>query len=338
MANNAVTAKARAVYGKFLTKDDYISLLHKGSISAAVAYLKTKPLYEAIFADTAEMTIHREQAEQLINQNVFDNYLRLCRYAAGDKKGIMSFQVKQTECEQLAKAVIAVSSGSQEGYLRSFPEYMSEHLCFDPLRLAAAKKLPDIADAIKGTMYSRPLEPLLNDPSPDINRIVTMINVCYIKWAFEQTDKTEKGRTRELLKEFILHKTDADNLLMCYRMKKTFSADSAGISELLIPYHRRLRVKDIQDALKMPDPVSALKELFVKVRAAAPEDLAIPEVGVNIADYRYFRHRLAVSTGETESLYSLMMLLRAESVNLCRIIEGLRYGLPPEETEKYLII
>ena len=107
---------------------------------------------------------------------------------------------------------------------------------------------------------------------------------------------------------------------------------------MLIPYHRRLRVKDIQDALKMPDPVSALKELFVKVRAAAPEDLAIPEVGVNIADYRYFRHRLAVSAGETESLYSLMMLLRAESVNLCRIIEGLRYGLPPEETEKYLII
>ena len=215
---------------------------------------------------------------------------------------------------------------------------MSEHFCFDPLGLASAKKLPDIAAAIKGTMYSRPLDPLLNDPSPDINRIVTMINVCYIKWAFEQTDKTEKGRTRELLKEFILHKTDADNLLMCYRMKKTFSADSAGISELLIPYHRRLRVKDIQDALKMPDPVSALKELFVKVRAAAPEDLAIPEVGVNIADYRYFRHRLAVSTGETESLYSLMMLLRAESVNLCRIIEGLRYGLPPEETEKYLII
>ena len=33
-----------------------------------------------------------------------------------------------------------------------------------------------------------------------------------------------------------------------------------------------------------------------------------------------------------------MMLMKAESTNLFRIIEGIRYGLPPEETEKYLIV
>ena len=59
---------------------------------------------------------------------------------------------------------------------------------------------------------------------------------------------------------------------------------------------------------------------------------------MNISDYRFFRHRLAVCTNETEALYSLMMLMSAESTDLCRIIEGLRYGLSPENIEKYLIV
>lgn len=337
MANNAVTAKARAVYGKFLKKDDYISLIHKGSIAAAIAFLKTKPLYADDFADAAESSIRRKQAEELIHKNAFDNYMRVCRFASGDKTGIMSFHIKQLECEQLTKAIIAVSSGNQEDFVMSYPEYISEHLAFDPIRLAASKNLPEVSAAIKGTMYRKALDPLLNDPKPDINRIVTMINVCYIKWAFEQIERTERGAAAEQLKEFFLRKTDADNLLMCYRLKSTFG-DNSSITELLIPYHKRLRTRDIKEALKMQDPVSALRDLFVKIRAATPAYSDIPEISVNMADHKYFRHRLAVSTNETESLYALMMLFRTESMNLCRIIEGLRYGLPPEEIEKYLII
>ena len=41
---------------------------------------------------------------------------------------------------------------------------------------------------------------------------------------------------------------------------------------------------------------------------------------------------------ETEALYSLTMLMSAECTDLCRIIEGLRYGLPPEEIERNLTI
>ena len=336
MANNAVTAKARAVYGKFLKKDDYISLTHKGTIAAAIAYLKTKPLYAGTFEDTAESTIHRKQAEELIHKNAFDNYMRVCRYVADGRTGIMDFHIKQLECEQLIKAIIAVNGGNQENFVLSYPEYISVHLDIDPFRLAASKNLPNVSEALKGTMYHKPLEPLLNEPNPDINRIVTMINVCYVKWAFEQIDKTKRGAEAEQLREFFLRKVDADNLLMCYRLRSTFGSN-INITEMLIPYHNKLRPRDIKEALKAQDSVSALRDLFVKIRAAVPAYSDIPEISVNKADHKYFRHRLAVSDNEMESLYSLMMLFRTECTNLCRIIEGLRYGLPPEETEKYLI-
>ena len=336
MTNNAVIAKARAIHGKMLTKDDYTVLIHKGSVPAAVAYLKTKPLYAAAFADTEEAVVHREQAEALIVKNVYDQYLRVCKFRNGDKTGIMSFYVRRIECEQLIKAVIAISSGGQEGFVVSFPEYLADAFSFDPMALAAAKDLRLAAEIIRGTIYYKPLHPLMTAPEPDLNRIITTINVCYIKWAFEHINASERGKNRELLKEFFLRKTDADNLLTCLRLK-AFGMDNDRIKELL-PYHKRLRRCEIDEALKADDAVTLLREMFVSERIIREESSDIPEINVNIADYHYFRHRLAVSMNETETLYSLMMLLDTESTDLCRVIEGLWYGTEPAEIEKYIII
>ena len=338
MANSAITAKARAVHGKFLTKDDYTNLLHRNSVPAAVSYLKTKPMYRKAFIDTDEAAIGRRQAEEIIKKNVFDNYIRISGFSSSGKNGIMSFLVKQLEADQLIKAVSAVAQGMQSGYVTAFPDHISEYVCYDPLKLAEAKNLAELSDLLTGTMYHKPLKALMTANDPDINKIVTTINVCYIKWAFAQIDKSVHRKAREEVKSFFLRKVDADNLLTCYRMIKSFGYEPDRINELMIPYHRKLKPKDIDAALKMIDPVSALRDLFVRTRITAKRVSDIPEISVGLEDHRYFRHRLAVSTNEIESLYSLMMLFRDESSNLCRIIEGIRYGLPPEEIEKYLIL
>ncbi len=338
MANNAVTAKSRAISGKLLTKDEYTTLMHKPSVGAVAAFLKTRPLYAAAFADTDESAIHRAQAEALIERSVFDNYIRVLKFHTGDKTGIMSFYIRHIETEQLIKAVTAIASGAQESFMFSFPEYVTKYICFDPISVAEASDLSMLALILEPTPYKKPLHGLLTDPEPDLNKIITTINVCYIQWAFGQIDRFARGSSRELLKDFFLRKTDADNLLMCYRMKSVFKADPERISELLIPYHKRLRRKKIDEALRTNDPVAVLREMFVTERVATAKVSDIPEINVNVSEYRYFRHRLAVSANEVEALYSLMMLFKAESTNLFRIIEGIRYGLHPEEMEKYLII
>ena len=77
MADNALIAKARAIYGNMLTADSYNVLVHKGTIAAALSFLKTKPLYSAVFSDIDETAIHREQAESLIEENIYYHYQRL---------------------------------------------------------------------------------------------------------------------------------------------------------------------------------------------------------------------------------------------------------------------
>lgn len=337
MADNALIAKARAIYGNMLTADSYNVLVHKGTIAAALAFLKTKPLYSAVFSDIDETAIHREQAEALIEENIYHHYQRLCRASSGDRSGIMSFYTKRLECDQLIKAVIAVSSGAQEEYVNSFPEYIDEKLSFDLMELAMSDDLRSVSEAIRGTIYHKYIAPLLNEREPDINRIITTINSCYIKWAFEQIDRKEHGRERERLKEFFLRKADTDNLLICLRLKM-LGVDNERIRTFLVPFRKRLGAADISEALRANDPVAALNNLFISKKIAVNRISEIPEINVDAADRAYFRRCLVFSMNETESLYSLIMLMKTEAANLFRIIEGLRYGVAPEEIEKFLTV
>ena len=341
MANNAIIAKSRAVSGTLLKSDDYRNLAPKGSVAAAVGFLKTRPYYRSAFADTDEAAIHRDRAEALVNRSVFENYMRILKFASGDRNGIMSFFLKQLEKEQLIKAVISVFTGEQESFVASFPQYIAKHLCFDPYALAETKSCQALAAALKNTPYARGLTPLLTAQGPDINRVITEINCTYIEWAFRQAEKSRKKSSADRLKSFFLRKADADNLLVCYRMKNVFSLEAPEIYELLLPFHYRLKTKEIDDALKSSSPSEALRALLVRKKLAASGGMSVsesPEIGVNAADMKYFRHELSMCTDEVQALYSLVMLMQLESINVCRIIEGIRYSLSPDVIEKYLII
>lgn len=339
MSSGAIVAKSKTVFGSFLKKEDYMSLVCKGSVSGVVAYLKQKPRYKALFAEVNEAGLHREQAEALIEQNVFDSYMKICRFAAGDKKGIMGFYLKKLEAEQLIKAIVAVSTGGQERFFGSLPPYLMDKLSFDPEAAARAGNMRELLSVLERTPYYNELYPILSEGNPDIETAALGVNCCYIKWAFSKLQNV-KGKTRDRLKSFFLRKADLDNLLLCYRLRANFSAEPEEIEKLLIPYHHRIKTSEIDEALKAPDPVSELKKLFIRKKLAEKikrED-DCPELGAGAMSYRFFRHRLALAENETEALYSLMVLFETEAMNVYRIIEGVRYGLPPEEIEKYIII
>lgn len=339
MSNNAIIAKSRAIYGSFLSKDDYAALIRKPTITAAVSYLKTKPRYAAVFADTDESTVHRNRVEELIKQHVFDTYLRICKFSAGSKNGITGFLIKKLESDQVSNAVIAISTGNQELYYNTLPAFLMDHLCFDPAQVAAAKNYVELLKALEKTPYYKFLKPLLSEKEPDINACVVAVSGAYMKWAFTQIDRTVKKSSREQVKSFFLRKADASNILMSYRLL-SFNESGSQILKYLIPYHYRLKPSEIDAALRAQDSTEALTKLFLEkklaVRHAGSNETL--EISVDAAVYGFFRRRLALTTDETEALYSLIMLFEIEMANISRIIEGIRYSLPPEAIEKYVIM
>lgn len=340
MANNAIAAKAKAVYGKFLKKEDYDNLIQRNSVSAVVAYLKTTPRYQKAFINTDENTLHRGMVEDILGEYVFKRYIRFKKFGSAKKNGIMDFYVKRTEAEQLIKIIAAIASGTQQAYFLALPAYLIDYLSFNPADITNIKNLKELSRLLENIKTYRPLIPYLNTDNPDINKCVTVVNSCYLKWAFSAINSEFKGAKKERLKQFFLKRNDSDNILLCYRLKKFFDEDEERIKELTVPFCYRIKPSDIDSALKNQNPTDALIALMSEkcVPKRITVDSDFPELSIMRANYEYFRHRISLTGDETEALFSLLVLADNERANLKKIIEGIRYKENPSEIEKLIII
>lgn len=340
MSNGAIVAKSKAVYGTFLKKEDYDNLMHRTSVGAIVSYLKGTQRYRTLLEGADPALTHRGQIESLLGRDIFETYMKIRKFSASKRGGVTDFYIRSIEAEQLAHAVIAVSAGNQQNFFISLPDYIMDWLSFDITEAARAANFADLLHALEGTIYYKPLQPYLESQEPDINKCLTAINACYLKWVFTHIDREFKGKKKSDLKRFFLRKADSDNVLLCYRLKKFFDADDEQIKSLMVPYHSRVKPEDIDEALKNQDATAALIELLFERCIPSGTDVNgdYPEIDIARANYRFFRQRLALTADETEAVYSLIVLMETERANLQKIIEGIRYGMLPQEIEGFVIV
>lgn len=338
MANSAAVAKAKAVYGTLLKKEDYENLVHRNSVSTAVSYLKGTTRYGAVFSGYDGAALHREQIEQLLGKSVFETYLRIRRFSVSGG-AILDFYMKEREAEQLSKAIAAVATGTQRRFFLSLPDYLIDRIGFDARAAAQAKDGGALLAAIRGTVFEKPLAPFLNAERIDLNRCVIAVHTALLSWSFGALKKSCRGKELERFKSFLLRRADCENVLTCYRLKRFFDEGPERIKPLILPYRYRVKPREIDDALSAQDPSGALLRLLSErcvPRDAAPEPDS-PETGIARGNYEYFRRRLALTANEAEALYALTILLDTERTNLQKIIEGIRYSMPPQEIEKFVI-
>jgi len=340
MADSGIVAKAKAIYGTFLKKSDYDTLIQRTSISAATAYLKNVPAFKETFAETDESTIHRGELENILNEHIFRTYVRVRKFSPDRKNGILDFYIKKCEAEQVIKLITAIASGNQQSFFLGFPVYFMDYMSFDADEASSVQTLRELARVLDNVKMYKPLVQFLEEENPDINRCITAVNSCYLSWIFGVINRDFRGRRREQLKQFFLRKTDMDNVLLCYRLKKFFDEDEERIRELMIPFHYRVKPADIDNALRSQYPTDALIKLMCD--RCVPQSITIddrfPELAATRSHYEFFRHRLALTCDETESVVSLIVLLETQRTNLQKIIEGIRYGEAPSEIEKLVII
>ena len=339
---DAIIAKAKAIYGKRLTPDDYNYLLHRNSISDVVAYLKDTDRYRNTFANVNETQIHRAQVEQMIAEDMFELYIKLCKFMAADRNSFCFYLIRELEIKQIINALMYIRAGSVDGYILEMPTYLMEHTCFDLMKLAKASTYQEVLDVMYGTPYYKALKNLLSTfrRQDDLNEAAVTLYAWYIRWAFKAIERSFKGDKAQKLKEIFLRRSDLNNITVCYRKKSLFNEDPDRIKKALYDVHYRLTPAMIDDILSQPDAADRLLEFLKKIYLRGnveydPENL---EIAVRRYNYSFYKKQLGFTDNGVMALYALMVLCETERANLQIIIEGVRYQRPPTETEKLLVI
>lgn len=342
LSSNSVIAKARAVYGKSLTHEDYLRLCAAGSVSEAAALLKQMPRYETALRDINPQTIHRGQLEALLKKAAFDVFERFHRFDFSDSREFFRYIVMEYEAEQILTAIECVGAQNPNRYIALLPMFLIEHSKVDLMTLGKAQSFSDIARLLEGTPYEKLLRQLLieAESSGSINIIECerRIYTYYYISAIKTVERLYKGTQRTELKRALLKSVDMENVVTCCRMR-TFGIGSDSIKGALLPFKYRLSEEATERILRL-DSIEKTECELAKLgyHTDAPAQLDTVEQLTERISMNYLRRLLRMSGNSAAVYYALIESLKIEQRNVKTAIEGIRYGLSSGEILAMLVI
>ena len=337
----AVLTKARAKFGKQLKERDYSNLLACQSVAEVMVYLKSHTHFSAVLADVNERDVHRGRLEQLLRQNLFNEFDSLCRYDSDVSTGFSRFIIQQMEVEQILRFLILLSANSTEKFIFQFPGFFAKHTEIDVKRLANADNYDDFLAALSSTPFYKLLKrfrPDENGKLPVLEIEVALYGYVYRKM-LEMVLANTKGQEREELRAMFFTINDYMSFSKILRLKKYYDLPPEKIKENLFLRYTNISPKLIDKMCR----AESTGEVFAIMQSAGTGRM-INKIGYNYAGdipprvkYKLAKHNIHFSVYPSVVMISYMFASETELMNVISLIEGIRYQVD-RKTIKALLI
>ncbi len=337
----AVVPKAKAIAARRLSHSDYLELARKRSVIEVMAALQNHPYFKDSLAGISQTNLHREQLEQALAKDVFFKYESLTRYLMGRDR-FAQFFVRRCEVNELLAKLRLLAMGYRHHYIVQLPGFLLHKTCFSLIDLAKAETARDVLPVLTGTPYAKVLAGLLPaDGSPP-----DPLACEHALWTYFYTSVLKAlgtGSGAAETKELFLMEAEEYNLDLLYRAKAFFaqSLPPRRLRALLLPVYGVLPQKRLLALADAPD-LAAFLRLYNASRARqvygarAGDVRAASSVPAGRQLYRRALRLLHMSSRPETVLTALLCLARMERGNIVNVIEGVRYGLSPEDIEQFL--
>ena len=337
----AVSAKARAKYGRFLTDRDYTSILACQSVAEVMVYLKSHTHFASVLSDVNERDVHRGRLEQMLRQYLFNEFDSLCRYDSSVSSGFSRYIVEKIETEQIIRFLVLLNSNSTEKFIFQFPAFLSKHTELDVNRLANAHGFDEFLDSLQHTSYYEILKGFTPDDKGRLP-ISDIENALYgriMKSVLELISKKTKGSERRELMSIFKTINDYSIFSRILRLKKYYHLSSEVIRANMMPEYSSLSPKLIDRMCQ----AQSSAEVF-QIMQSTGSGRMIGKIGYKYAgdisprvQYRLAKKNIRFSNNPSVVMVSFMFLSETELMNVISLIEGIRYRLDPKIIKSLII-
>lgn len=330
-SSNSVVAKARAVFGRSLTTEDYVQLSSKESVSDVCAYLKQTTRYASALSSVSPQTVHRGQLEVQIRKAVFDIFESFHRFDFTETKNFFHHIVTQLEIEQILLALQSVSGGSSDKFIAALPLFLTEHSQVDLAALGTANSLLEAVDLLRGSVYEKSIGETLvsaaEKGSLNIGECERRLYNQYYMRLLKGVEKSYKGTEKKELKRLILRSVDMENVVTLYRCSLLFKMPASELPNKLIRFKYRLSDEVIERLVgqKNTDKIAAeLASVGYGLNGDPPKTVEVLTERISL---EFLKKTLRLSQSSSSVYFALAECLMIELKNIKTIIEGIRYGM-----------
>lgn len=340
-AMQAIIPKARGMFAKRISYAEYEELMRRRTVPELAAMLKRHPYFKDSLATLSTIDPHRGQIEELLSMDVFEKYEALVRYDFTPDE-LPEWYLREVEVREVLRALQLLSIGLPGAYLNRIPTYLVGKTRLDLFALGSAANFEALLEVVRGTGYYKVLRArFLADPTL---RDFPMTEAALLRYIYthvlETVDRSLNGRPERSVKSLFLQEVESYNLELLLRVKTYFPTvySTGKLEQLLIPFRYKVpksRLKAMVEA-ETPDALMALYRNTPSVGYTGP---ATPEAMTAEEGRRTYRHArtiLHLTASPMAALIAFISLAKLERDNVVNVIEGVRYGLSPEEIRPML--
>jgi len=196
-----------------------------------------------------------------------------------------------------------------------------------------------LASNLRNTRYHQALLPFAADAGPAFIKIDHALNRLDYAAKMDAFNAALRGTSRKIMLSIYGAQTDISNIMFIYRIKKLYGFPAKDILQYLMPCNNKVSHKELYkmaecesvDSLVGLIGDSHYGFLFPKGRESEWENIQ--------AEYfhRIYKKNIYRQDTDIGVAYSYLQLKETDIKNIIIIIEGVRYGLPPEKIAPFLI-
>jgi V/A-type H+-transporting ATPase subunit C len=343
MKNSAIATKVRARSADFLTDEQLEHILTLKTVHEIITYLKTETPYSKILSGAQE-DLHRGGLEIILRNSLFEDAASLKLFDNGEAKNFLKLVLMRGEIEAIKFRIRLIFNDRDEysEILRRNTDAKIKN--YTKLGFLTSEENPremtfeTFVEQTKGSPYYKVLHPfLVNKELRNVFSVETALDTFHVKRCFLALKRIRNKEDKKVLEELYGLEADIENIMFVLRAKFYYNLHSDKIYPYVLPRYYKIRPETIKSLVEAPSLNDAI-ELLNKTayRKAFIKDANFLEESLHWFMAESFRKMFKTHAFSSAVPVIYLRLKNIEIEKIMVIVEGVRYGMKPDEIEKYM--
>lgn len=334
MEYGAMSAKVLTLYGRLLKEDDWRRLYDCRTAGDIYSYLRGQEGWSAAIAALPPSPTP-QMLELSVDKALYTDFEKLYRFSNLHDKEYFRFFVHRLEYEAILSAIVEKNAAERVPRSSAVTELLHARSSLDIDALEQAKNFAAVQNAVRGSIYEKPLSEMKPDPAtgmPSYWEAGILLENTYFKAMFAFLTKHYKGGGAAQLREMIGTEADLLNIISIIRLQRSFPASLERAEELLIPVYNRLK-PDLRHALEAARSEMEAFDILKRSPFASSFENVDPK---NLEAFYYgtmgklCRKLVKPAEPDIGVPQAYLILKELECKKLMRVVETVGFGLDPK--------
>lgn len=335
---SGITTKVKAMKSTFIKYSEYQVIANLETVSDFVTYLKNHPGYGHIFQGMDEHDIHRGQAEDILKNGLYTDFMKLYQFATIEQRKFLNIILFQYEVNIIKDCIKQVFRQGDTYNLSMFEAFFHDHSKINIRLLASSKSMEEFMHNLMDTPYFHLFEQLSTTNYLTPFDYETQLDIYYYKKVWKLKDKYFTSKNRKVLTHCLGIEIDLQNIMWLYRSKKYYDIKTSDLYSRIVPINYKLTKEQLTkliETITTEDFTAVLKETFyLEFSNAILTDSMEAYYSKHLLKInQYFESKFPYSMAPVQSY---LFTKQSEINRLTTALECIRYKLEPQETLRYI--